>query len=68
MTLAVFGTGYVLGSRAGRERYQQFLELARTATDRLEEYGARQQSSARGSYDGEPVRSNRRPSSSSAPG
>jgi hypothetical protein len=49
-TVAVFGVGYVLGTRAGRERYQQILELAHNASGRfagsdtrrrLEEYGAR---------------------------
>jgi hypothetical protein len=49
-TLAVFGVGYVLGSRAGRERYEQIRSLARGATGqfaasdarrRLEDYGAR---------------------------
>jgi hypothetical protein len=32
MTLAVFGLGYVLGTRAGRERYEQIRELTRTAS------------------------------------
>jgi hypothetical protein len=49
-TVAVFGVGYVLGTRAGRERYQQILELAHHASGKfaasgarrsLEEYGAR---------------------------
>ena len=49
-TVAVFGVGYLLGSRAGRERYEQILELTRItsgkfaesgARRRLEEYGAR---------------------------
>jgi len=49
-TVAVFGVGYVLGTRAGRERYQQILELAHNASGKfaasgarrsLEEYGAR---------------------------
>jgi hypothetical protein len=49
-TVAVFGVGYVLGTRAGRERYQQILELAHNASAKfaasgarrsLEEYGAR---------------------------
>jgi hypothetical protein len=49
-TVAVFGVGYLLGTRAGRERYEQILELAHSASGRfagsdarrrLEEYGAR---------------------------
>jgi hypothetical protein len=51
LTLAcAFGIGYVLGSRAGRQRYDQLRELAGDASrrlaesgvpDRLGEYGAR---------------------------
>jgi hypothetical protein len=49
-TVAIFGVGYLLGTRAGRERYEQILELAHSAGGRfagsdarrkLEEYGAR---------------------------
>ena len=49
-TVAVFGAGYLLGTRAGRERYEQICELAHIAGGRfagsgarrrLEEYGAR---------------------------
>lgn len=49
-TVAVFGIGYLLGTRAGRERYEQILELTQIASGkfaesgarrRLEEYGAR---------------------------
>ena len=49
-TVAVFGAGYLLGTRAGRERYEQLCELAHIAGGRfagsgarrrLEEYGAR---------------------------
>lgn len=47
-TLAVFGAGYVLGSRAGRERYEQLRELARSATDKFETSGARQRMAAYG--------------------
>jgi hypothetical protein len=51
LTLAcAFGIGYVLGSRAGRQRYDQIRELAGDASrrladsgvpDRLGDYGAR---------------------------
>ncbi|MGH3406660.1 MAG: hypothetical protein ACRDRJ_29785 [Streptosporangiaceae bacterium] len=39
--LAAFGAGYVLGSRAGRERYDQIRELARNGSRRLEQSGWR---------------------------
>ena len=39
-TIAYFGVGYILGSRAGRERYGQISELAQRASDRLEGYVA----------------------------
>jgi hypothetical protein len=32
--------GYVLGTRAGRERYEQIRRLAGEAAERLEAYGA----------------------------
>jgi hypothetical protein len=38
---AVFLLGYVLGTRAGHERYAQFVELADNASRRLEEFSAR---------------------------
>jgi hypothetical protein len=37
-TVAMFGVGYVLGSRAGRERYAQIVAAARKASERLEAY------------------------------
>ena len=36
-TIAVFGIGYVLGSRAGRERYEQLVEATKQASKRLDE-------------------------------
>jgi hypothetical protein len=42
--LIVFGVGYVLGSKAGRARYNQIAALAQGAARRLEDYGARNQS------------------------
>lgn len=39
-TLIVFGAGYVLGSKAGRERYNQIVQIAQEAARRLDEYGA----------------------------
>jgi hypothetical protein len=42
MTLAAFGLGYVLGTRAGRERYEQIRELAHTASKNLDAPGMKQ--------------------------
>jgi hypothetical protein len=39
--LAAFGAGYVLGTRAGRERYDQIRELAMDTSHRLEQSGWR---------------------------
>jgi hypothetical protein len=39
MTLAAFGLGYVLGTRAGRERYEQIREQARTVSKNFEAPG-----------------------------
>jgi hypothetical protein len=38
-SLLAFGIGYVLGSKAGRERYEQNLAAAKRASIRLDEYG-----------------------------
>jgi hypothetical protein len=42
--IAIFGVGYVLGTRAGRERYEQIVSAAQRASQRLEDYfdGGRQ--------------------------
>jgi hypothetical protein len=39
--MAVFGVGYVLGTRAGRERYGQIVAAAQNASKRLEDYIAK---------------------------
>lgn len=36
-SLAVFGAGYVVGTKAGRERYAQIVEAVQTASQRLDE-------------------------------
>jgi hypothetical protein len=36
--LAVFGVGYVIGTRAGRERYETIRKAATQLSARLEEY------------------------------
>jgi hypothetical protein len=40
--VAMFGIGYVLGSRAGRERYEQIRRLARSASENFDASAARQ--------------------------
>ena len=35
--LTLFGAGYVLGSKAGRARYEQIRALARAATNKFED-------------------------------
>jgi hypothetical protein len=39
--LCLVGIGYVLGTRAGRDRYEQIRVVAGHAAKRLERYGAR---------------------------
>jgi hypothetical protein len=39
--LVVFAAGYVVGARAGRERYVQILDGMARASEKLEEYSAR---------------------------
>ncbi|HET7431794.1 MAG TPA: hypothetical protein VFJ89_09835 [Nocardioides sp.] len=38
--VGALAVGYVLGTRAGRERYDQIRQAASRAADRLERYGA----------------------------
>ena len=38
-TIGLCGVAYVLGARAGRERYEQIHRLAREAAQGLESYG-----------------------------
>jgi hypothetical protein len=40
--VAIFAVGYVIGTRAGHERYAQIVELADRASQRLEAYSERQ--------------------------
>ena len=37
-TVLMFGAGYVLGTRAGRERYAQIIAATNRASQRLEAY------------------------------
>lgn len=38
--VAIFGVGYVLGTRAGRDRYDQLVALGSRLADRLDERAA----------------------------
>lgn len=47
-TIVAFGVGYLVGTKAGRERYEQIVAAAKRRSgllgdlaDRLEQYGAR---------------------------
>jgi hypothetical protein len=42
MAVTIFGIGYVLGCRAGRERYEQIRRLAHTASEHFDASGARE--------------------------
>ena len=41
-SLVLFGAGYVLGTKAGRERYEQIAAFAKTAANNFENKSARQ--------------------------
>jgi hypothetical protein len=41
-TAVIFGIGYVVGSKAGRERYEQICALARNAAKNFDAAGTRQ--------------------------
>jgi hypothetical protein len=50
-TLLMFGAGYVLGTRAGRERYAQIIAAADSVSKRLEAYSDRHRVEAGGGAD-----------------
>jgi hypothetical protein len=56
--VAVFAAGYVIGARAGRERYVQIVNGLASASQRLEEFSGRGPSDARdhgpGGSEGDP--------------
>lgn len=41
MTVAVFAIGYVLGTRAGQQRYEQIRKLVHNASENFDASGAR---------------------------
>jgi hypothetical protein len=50
--LLVFGAGYVLGTKAGRARYNQIAAIAQAAAQQLDLYAARNRVSPRDSWSG----------------
>jgi hypothetical protein len=42
LAATMFGVGYVLGTKAGRERYEQICRLARSASETFDAAGTRQ--------------------------
>ena len=42
-TVAIFGLGYLVGARAGRQRYDQIRQLAGRLAEEFDASGARQQ-------------------------
>jgi hypothetical protein len=45
--MAIFAAGYVIGARAGRERYAQIIDGMARASQKLEEFSARHPPSRR---------------------
>ncbi len=52
-TLTVFAAGYILGTKAGRERYEQVVVAAHIAGRRLEEYANQGRDQGWGQTDGD---------------
>ena len=53
-TVAVFAAGYVLGTKAGRERYAQIIDVVERASRRLEEFSERHPPDRQGDDSGRP--------------
>ena len=47
-SVAVFVAGYIIGARAGRERYAQIVDFVERASQRLDEFGSRHPPGRRG--------------------
>jgi len=47
VSLAAMGVGFILGARAGEERYEQIRHVARSSARRLEAYGEKGSLAAR---------------------
>jgi hypothetical protein len=46
--VAVFAAGYILGAKAGRERYSQIVAVAERASQRLDDFSSRNPPGGRG--------------------
>lgn len=40
-SLSIFAAGYILGAKAGRERYAQIVDVLERASQRLDEFSSR---------------------------
>jgi hypothetical protein len=49
-SVAVFAAGYIVGAKAGRERYAQIVDVATTASQRLEAFSSRHPPARPGDY------------------
>jgi hypothetical protein len=45
---ALFAAGYIIGARAGRERYAQIVEIVERTSQRLDEFSSRHTPDSRG--------------------
>jgi hypothetical protein len=52
--VAIFAVGYLVGAKAGRERYEQIVEVAGRASQRLEEFSSRQAAAGHDGGSGRP--------------
>ena len=59
-TLVMFGAGYVIGTKAGRERYEQIVAMAERASRRLDEFSAHAEAGADHGLDARRARDRRR--------
>ena len=48
----VFAAGYIIGAKAGHERYAQIVEIAERASKRLDEFSSRNPPGRRGDHAG----------------
>ncbi len=49
---AVFAAGYIIGAKAGRERYAQIADVVEKTSQRLEDFSSRHPPGRRGDYSG----------------
>lgn len=49
---AVFAAGYIIGAKAGRERYAQIADVVEKTSQRLEDFSSRHPPGRRGDHSG----------------